>query len=298
MNNYTTKAFQGGDSLKKIIIIPNPARDANLEVTSSVINLFSGKCELYMSEKFNELGGANFVSNEKLFDISADVAVVLGGDGTILSVVSQMLPRSIPIFAVNLGHLGFLAETEIDCISEYVPKLTSGFYDIEKRMMIEAQVIRNGKLLASFHGLNDIVIARGALSRILQIELSVGGDELDSFNSDGVIFSTPTGSTAYSLSAGGPVISPEVEAILITAISPHDMSTRPVVLPSYEVVSAIVENCEESRAYLSADGRHGLNLASGDIVKIKKSEFETKLVKFNKSSFYETVRKKLKNRGR
>ncbi len=284
--------------MKKIIIVPNPMRDKDFRITRSVIALLSDKCEIYADEKFGELSGASLLCENELFKISADVVIVLGGDGTILSAVSQMLPNTVPIFGVNLGHLGFLAEAEgNDLDEECLKNIVDGKYEIENRMMIEAQIIRNGVCHSTFHALNDIVIARGALSRILQIELSAKGDELDSFDCDGVIFSTPTGSTAYSLSAGGPVVSPELEAILITAISPHDMSTRPVVLPASDNVVAVVENCDESLAYLSADGRHGVNLLSGDIVKIGKSKFVTKLVKLDKNGFYESVRKKLKDRG-
>lgn len=290
--------------MKKIIIVPNSARDENFLVTKTAIGYFSGKCEVYMDEKYSEplysdfAGNVKFREGGKLYTDGADAVVVLGGDGTILSAVSQMLPRALPVFGVNLGHLGFLAEIESDDLKKYADRIIKGEYKIDERMMIEAKIIRNGEEKGIFYGLNDIVIARGALSRILHVGISVGEFELDSFDSDGVIFSTPTGSTAYSLSAGGPVISPEVEAILVTAISPHNMSTRPVVLPSNKIVRAAAYNCGESRAYLSADGRHGLNLEDGDVVEIKKSEFVTKLIKFKDAGFYESVKTKLNNRGR
>lgn len=284
--------------MKKIIIVPNPKRDENLNTAKAVAKKFAQCCDVYMEDSYSGIENVCFLKKSELIRSDVDMVVTLGGDGTILAAVSEMVPNMLPVLGINLGHLGFLAELENGMLDEYFERIISGDYTIEKRMMIEAKIIRDNNTIGTFHSLNDIVISRGSLSRILHTAITVDGCELDNFVADGVVFSTPTGSTGYSLSAGGPIISPEVEAMLVTAISPHNMSTRPIVIPANKVIKVCVSGSEESRAYLSADGRHGVNLDDRDIIEIKKSEYETKLVKLREVDFYETVRKKLNQRGR
>lgn len=284
--------------MKKVILIPNEKRDNGLEFFKYVAKKFSKECLVYVEDIYNDIEGASPLTKEELLECGADIVISLGGDGTLLSAVEKMLGTDIPILGINLGHLGFLAELEKSMFDEYLERIIKGDYNIEKRMMIETRIIRDNKVHSVFHSLNDVVIARGGLSRILHAKLKVDGFELDNFVADGVCISTPTGSTGYSLSVGGPIISPEVCAILVTAISPHNMSTRPVVIPSDKIMSVTVENCDECRAYISSDGRNGGSLVCGDLIEIRKSEHETKLVKLENLGFYETVRRKLNQRGR
>lgn len=284
--------------MNKIIIVPNPKRDENLNIAREIAKKFSKICKVYIEDTYKDFEDVTFCKKSELFCTDADMVVTLGGDGTILAAVAEMVPNMIPVLGINLGHLGFLTEIENDMLDKYFGRVISGDYEIEKRMMIEAKIIRNSELIGKFQSLNDIVISRGSLSRILHASIMVDGCELDNFVADGVVFSTPTGSTGYSLSAGGPIISPEVEAMVITAISPHNMSTRPIVIPADKVLSVRVSECGESRAYLSADGKDGINLGDDDIIEIKKSEFVTRFVKLRDTDFYEMVRKKLNQRGR
>lgn len=283
--------------MDKIIVIPNKKRDENLKITTETVNMFSKKFDVCMSNEYNFIENAEFYENDKLFDCGAKFAVTIGGDGTILTTASNMLPHSIPILGINLGHLGFLTAIEHCELEKYFSAIINGCYTVEERMMIEATIVNNNCTTSSYYALNDIVIARGALSRILHTTTEVDGCVLNSFDADGIIFSTPTGSTAYSLSSGGPIISPEVEAVLITAISPHNMGTRPIVIPADKCIKVNVSDCGESRAYLSADGRHGINLSDNDTVIIKKSNYKTFLIRLKNLGFYETVRKKFSQRG-
>lgn len=283
--------------MEKIIIIPNKKRDSSLSFTKDAVNMFSKDFAVCMPKDFEGLENAGFYENDRLFSCGAKLIISLGGDGTILTTASAMLPNCIPILGVNLGHLGFLTELEYSELKNYYNDIVSGNYKIENRMMIEASIIRNNQTAGTFYALNDIVIARGALSRILHITTAIDDCKLNSFNADGIIFSTPTGSTAYSLSAGGPIIAPEIEAILVNAISPHNMSARPIVIPPDKCLKVNAFDCSESHAYLSADGRHGINLLNGDLITIKKSLYKTLLLRLKNSNFYETVRKKLNQRG-
>ncbi len=284
--------------MKKVIIVPNPKRDENLCIANKIAEKFSKECNVYMESTYKGISNVNFLEHDKIVEFEADMLITLGGDGTILAAVASRIPNMIPVLGINLGHLGFLAELEVDMLDDYFGRIIIGDYKTEKRMMIEAKIIRNGKELSKFHSLNDIFISRGAFSRILHASITVDGCELDKFVADGVVVSTPTGSTGYSLSAGGPIIAPEVEAMLVTAISPHNMSTRPIVIPANKVLCAKVEGCSESCAYLSADGRHGINLEENDVIEIKKSEYTTEFIKLRDADFYETVRNKLNQRGR
>lgn len=279
--------------MKKIVIVPNAARDEDYIYTKKLVGIIGGRAEVFMSERHKSSGiKAEYVPDEELF-LGCECIVTLGGDGTILSAASMAVRFDIPILGINLGRLGFLAEVERDSMEDAARKLLSGDYSIEKRKMIQAEIFREGKCVETFHALNDIVVSRASFSRLLSLKTFIDKKPLSSFVADGVILSTPTGSTAYSLSAGGPVVDPSLDAMLLTPVCPHRMNTRPMVLPLSSVVSVQIEDEHETQVFVSADGARGIKLEEGDIVRATKSGYTTKLIKINDQTFYDTVRKKL-----
>jgi len=224
-----------------------------------------------------------------------DMIIVLGGDGTLLSaarLVSEA-KKDVPILGVNLGSLGFMAELSLDELYDNLEKAIAGKLEAEARMMLKASVIRNGKRLARYVVLNDAVINKGALARMMEFEVSVNDGYLTTIKSDGLILATPTGSTAYSLSAGGPIIHPTIHCFLLTPICPHTLSNRPIALPDTSVVTVRLVSKSED-VTLTLDGQSGFPLRRYDVVEIKKSGSRVRLIKHPKKSYYEILRTKLK----
>jgi len=233
-----------------------------------------------------------WVFDEKKDWSEKEVVIVLGGDGTLLSVARSIAHTGIPILGVNLGQVGFLTEMEVDDLTEYLPKLFKGEFYLEERMMLEAWVWRTEKNRAYFYGLNDIVVTKGAFSRMIKLETFVNDQYIDTFPADGVIISTPTGSTAYSLSAGGPIVYPQAPVLLITPICPHTFFARPMVIDGNDVVKIVVHS-QWGEVMLTIDGQHGFKLEQNDCIIVKRANAQTKLVKLKKKSFFEVLREKL-----
>jgi NAD+ kinase len=224
-----------------------------------------------------------------------DMLIVLGGDGTLLSAARHVADASanVPIFGVNLGSLGFMTEVSLDELYSNLEKAIAGKLETEDRIMLVISVIRNGSRLARYRVLNDAVINKGALARMMELKISVNDDFLTTLRADGLIVATPTGSTAYSLSAGGPIIYPTVHCFVVTPICPHTLSNRPIALPDDVVVSvSLISQSEE--VTLTLDGQIGFPLAPLDIVEIKKSRYKMKMIKHPTKSYYEILRTKLK----
>lgn len=281
--------------MSKVGIIVNLAKDIDLKMTTSIIDwLEKNKCTVFISEivaskiQRPELGYAA----EDIYKLS-DFIIVLGGDGTLLGAAREVLWFKTPILGVNMGHLGFIAEVEAKDVFVALEKILKGQYSIEDRTMLEAKVIKDGMDADTFYCLNDIGITRGTLSRIITLKVYLNGSYMDTYNADGIVVSTPTGSTAYSLSAGGPIVNPRVSAILITPISPHSLNSRSIVISKEEIVRIdIVDNYQE--VYLTVDGQQGYKIKSGDSVIIREAPFGTKLIKVTERSFYDVLRTKLK----
>ena len=284
--------------MKNIALIPNAGRDKNYKYTKELINIIGPRANVLLSKKHADVGeGARYVDDNELF-LMADVAIALGGDGTILAAANEVSRYDVAILGINLGHLGFLAEIEPSGMEYAIERLLAGEYKIENRVMIRADIYRGGKSIQTFHALNDIVVARASFSRLLRLRTTIDDHLLDSFVADGVILSTPTGSTGYSLSAGGPISDPSLEVMLITPVCPHTMHTRPMVVGlSRELTVELEEGYDDEGAFVSADGKKGINLAPGDAVRASKSEYTTKLIKITDATFYDTIRQKLNERG-
>jgi len=222
-----------------------------------------------------------------------DMLIVLGGDGTFLSAVRAMEGKSVPILGVNLGGLGFLTEITLDELYPVLEKILQGKMETEKRMKICAKVLRQGELVGQYSVLNDAVITKSVLARIIHLRNSINGDYVTTYKGDGVIISTPTGSTAYSLAAGGPIVYPAMDSILITPICPHALTNRPLLIPDQATVEFTLES-EESDVRLTLDGQVGCALHPFDQVVVTKAEDYVLFVKSPFKDYFQILRTKFK----
>jgi len=225
---------------------------------------------------------------------SADLIVVLGGDGTLLAVARAIGTRDVPILGVNLGTLGFLAETGRDELFPSFEAVLEGRFRVEERMRLDVEVRRDADDLGRFIALNDAVISNTALSRMLHLEVRTDGSEVTTYHADGLIVATPTGSTAYSLSAGGPLLLPNLEAILVTPISPHTLTQRPLVLPSGCEVELRVVDSRGGQAHLTVDGQVGRALEQEDVVVVRANAQPARLLVPPDRDRFEVMRTKLR----
>lgn len=280
--------------MKKIILCPNATRDTNLENTIKVRELLS-KCdvETVICPLF-ETNETPLPPEYKYSDLEkelpdTDMVVTFGGDGTILRTARIVSENHIPILAVNMGTVGFMAELETDEL-DLIYRVLDGDYKIEKRMMLDVTLTREGKTVCSGFALNDVVIGNMAHT----IDLQIFGDEhaITNFSGDGVILATPTGSTAYSMSAGGPVVEPSAKNIIVTPICPHVLVAKAFVLAPDRVITAVLGKRRTNPAYLAIDG-NSVPLYGGDVVTVKRSKRETWLIQLSNKSFYKKVHKKL-----
>ena len=227
--------------------------------------------------------------------VLVDMLIVLGGDGTLLSASRHVANAhtNVPIFGVNLGSLGFMTEITLEELYTNLEYALAGKLDIEERMMLSVRIIRNGKYLDRYRVLNDAVINKGALARMLELTVSVNGSLLTTLRADGLIVATPTGSTAYSLAAGGPIIHPTVHCFVVTPICPQTLSNRPIALPD-SVVTTVCLTSQSEDVSLTLDGQIGFRLVPGDVVVMEKSRYKMKLIKHPIRNYYEILRAKLK----
>ncbi|MEW5784904.1 MAG: NAD(+)/NADH kinase [Bacillota bacterium] len=222
-----------------------------------------------------------------------NLIIVVGGDGTILRAARDLAHWDIPILGINVGHKGFLAEIEVDQMDRYLQYIVAGRYVYRERMMLEAVVRRGGKELDRYLALNDIVVSRGPLSRIIKLDTYVNSDFLESYSGDGVVVASPTGSTGYSLSAGGPIVNPALELLVITPICPHSLYNRSVIVTGSETIELRVGS-GQAQVVLTADGQVGFTLEDGDAVTVCRAAQTVKLVRFADNSFYRLLHQKLK----
>jgi NAD+ kinase len=226
----------------------------------------------------------------------SDLVVVLGGDGTLLSAARASIGHDVPLFAVNLGGLGFLTAIQVEDLYPQLELALHGALQTEQRLMICAQIRRNDQIVESFEGLNDLVLAKTEIARIIDLEVYLDGNFVCVYKADGLIVSTPTGSTGYSLSAGGPIVLPTVHAFSITPICPHTLTNRPVIVPDSSIIEIAVRG--DGSTYLTIDGQVGKLLQSGDRVVCRKSRYCTRLIRPADLLFFDVLREKLKWGGR
>lgn len=223
----------------------------------------------------------------------ADMVLVLGGDGTMLSAARLVEERSIPILGVNMGGLGFLTEVGLDHLYEALKKVFAQQFVLEQRLMLRARVQREGKDIVQTAVLNDVVVSKGVHSRMIEIQIRIDGQFVTNLRGDGLIVSTPTGSTAYSLSAGGPIVHPSVDALTLTPICPHTLSHRPLLIPSTEQLEARLTGRDEG-AMTTFDGQDSITVNQGDIIAIQASSHRTQLIRFPDRTYFDVLRRKLR----
>ncbi|MGH9696299.1 MAG: NAD(+)/NADH kinase, partial [Bryobacteraceae bacterium] len=236
-------------------------------------------------------GNRPYFSREQLPE-GTDLIVVLGGDGTLLSAARVVAGSNIPLFAVNLGHLGFLTAIRVEDLYHELERALRGEHRIGRRRMVDCELVRDGEIIGAYSALNDVVITKSELARMIDLDAHVDNHFVAAYKADGLIIATPTGSTAYSLSAGGPVIFPSVNAFCITPICPHMLTNRPVIVPDSSVIQIL--NHGEDRTYLTIDGQVGEPLSKGDRIVCRSSPKTIQLIRPPKMLFFDVLREKLK----
>ncbi len=242
----------------------------------------------------NSLGEFFIKVRKDQFLDTVDLLVVLGGDGTLLSSVRLVEGRKIPILGVNLGSLGFLTIVQVEEFEEAMANTLRGYFGIDERLMLEGVIYNeNGEEIVKEHVLNDVVVNKAALARIMDLKLMIDGDFVSDYKSDGLIISTPTGSTAYSLAAGGPIIFPSTNVLVITPICPHSLTNRPIVICSNSEIE-ISLNKMHTDIFITFDGQKGYRFSSQHVLKVKKSERKALLINPKLKNYFEVLKEKLK----
>ncbi len=288
--------------MDRFLIITNKEKDINLSVTKKIVAYIekAGKVATLSS-----VSPVQKTTDPVIVPRQIECAIVLGGDGTIIQAANDLMTYGIPILGVNLGTLGFLAEIEENNVFEALDRLFEDDYRVENRMMIEGDVLFRTPRIdmvehSTGYALNDAVITRKGFSRIISLGIYVNDELVDNFLGDGVIISTPTGSTAYNLSAGGPIVIPRARAMVITPICPHSLSPRSIVVSAEDTIKIVVgksKKTQEAEAIVTFDGKKVIDLGTDDTILIRKAKYNTKLVKLNRTGIYEILRSKLGHNG-
>ena len=282
--------------IKKVGIISRPRRDDIALVVPPLVNwLRTHGAEVTCDTETGDCIGTLAGQTRKREDLpdGTDLLIVLGGDGTLLSAARLTANRKVPILAVNLGGLGFLTTVSQDEIYSILDEIFSGKHRVSERVMLEAEIVRGGSVLRRQVALNDAVLNKAALARIVDLELRVDGEYVTTYKADGLILSTPTGSTAYSMAAGGPIVYPIVEAFVITPICPHTLTNRPIVIPDSVTIEIDFE-AGDNLVFLTLDGQVGIELSRGDRIRVRKAAEKLLLVRPAKKTYYHILRNKLK----
>lgn len=282
--------------MKKVGLIPNIDKDIGLANTAMILDwLIKKNCTINLLETHARLlNRSDLKKDEDEIYRDSDFIIVLGGDGTLLSAARNAAIYDTPILGINLGTLGFLAEVEKKASLEALQKVLDGKYVIEKRMMLEASVYdRHNDDVKKLICLNDIGIARGSLSRIIDLRIFINDNFVDDYPADGIIISTPTGSTGYNLSAGGPILDPNTNMMVITPICPHRLYARSIVVSDGDIIKVQIGENFGCDVILTIDGQMGYHLSNNDVVAIQKSHYKTSLIRTSNYSFFDILRKKI-----
>lgn len=279
--------------MKKIALITNLTRDKDLEHTR---NVAKSLCE-FGAQIFSNIKAIENTTYAEIEDAfkNADMAVVLGGDGTLIRASKYAIKYDVPILGYNIGNLGFLVELEKGEKDE-LSKIFTDEYEIENRIMLHVSVSRNGEEIFKSTALNDVAVSRGVISKMTHLKLSVDNKYVSDYYADGIVIATPTGSTAYSLSAGGPVVAPNLDVMIITPICAHTVTSRPMVISDKSTVDISVDIYHSEDVVVMCDGERGIELKSGDVVTVTKEERCAKLIRFGKRSFFDVLHQKLSER--
>ena len=286
----------------KIVLSPNPYLDKELTAVRTAQRVLrEAGCETALTlpfggdDRLTLPGDMKLLSAQEAFR-NADLLICFGGDGTILHAAKDALAHgNIPVLGVNLGSMGFMAELEPGELS-LLARLPRGDYREEKRMLLDVAVRRDGKIIHRDTALNDAVLTKGAVARVIDLEVLADGILMSSFPGDGVVIGTPTGSTAYSMSAGGPIVEPTAENITVTPICPHALYARSLVLDGSRMVTVLPDEHSKKAVYLSVDGGKAFHLKQGDRVELRRSRNKVRLIRLTDRSFYSVIHDKLTGR--
>ena len=278
----------------RVLACVNPYKDKDYKVYNQIRE--------YLSHKGVEVSNPMTVNREENISVSDtegyDVVIVLGGDGTLMRVAKQCSTLNLPILGINLGHVGFLAQTNVDGMEKALDRLVEKDYLLEKRMMLNGKVYRDGKLIFESNSLNDVCINRGGMLQILNYDISVNDMFLKSYAADGVIISTPTGSTGYNLSAGGPIVEPAAEMLLITPIAAHSFMNRSILFKATDIIKITIGEPHDASVGQTViahfDGAERIELNSNDELIISKADACVDFIQMNNVNFLETLNRKLK----
>ena len=286
--------------MKRVILTPNPYRDKNFQTVRTAMKILQEAgieprlCLPFEVDRSYELPrDLRFHKLDRELQ-NSELVICFGGDGTILHMAKAATRHGIPILGINIGTMGFMAELEAGELDQ-LSRIATGDYTLDKRMMLDVTVHRDRDIIFHDICLNDIAITKGAVARIVHLTVKCDGVQALACGGDGVIVATPTGSTAYSLSAGGPIVEPEAASILITPICSHDVASRCIVASDKRVISVSLSPDARRNAYLSADGGKSVRMNIGDVATIKRSDLVTQLVRLKERSFYDVVNVKFKN---
>lgn len=286
--------------MERFCIITNRDKDESMAVTTRIAGLLraAGK-EAYLADTCRREDGSYYTRAKDIPD-GTECVVVLGGDGTLLQAAHDLLGRELPIFGINLGTLGFLAETEIAELDEAFAKLFAGQYEIREQMMLSVKIRVGGREGALPDALNDLVITRSGFSRVIGVGVYINGELVNDYRGDGVIIATPSGSTGYSLSAGGPIVSPASNMMVITPVCAHSLNARSIVVSDADTVTVKIRRSKKTQteeAIATVDGRDSLNLCAEDDVTVCRAGRRTKLIRLSGKSFYQMLGTKLSGSG-
>jgi len=287
-------------AVKKVILTPNPYRDKNFQTVRAAVQILRDSgveakiCLPFEIDRSYDLPRDLHFSRLDRELPSASAVVCFGGDGTMLHMAKSATRHGIPILGVNIGTMGFMAELESSELSQ-LSRLATDEYAIDSRMMLDVTVHRERDIIFHDICLNDCVITKGAVARIVHLAVKCDGVQAMECGGDGIIVATPTGSTAYSLSAGGPIVEPEAHSILVTPICAHDVASRSIVASDKRVITVTMTRNARRNAFLSVDGGKALRMNMGDVATIRKSNLVTKLIRLKDRSFYDVVNMKFKN---
>ncbi len=277
----------------KIGIIAKPRLEAGEVLRSLLSYLRQREVETFLDPDTAALVDEHGTCPKSEIPLKVDLIAVLGGDGTLLSVARLIGARDVPIFGINLGSLGFLTEVTLDELYPTLDRVIAGKVDLDERLMLTASVIREGAQISSDSVLNDIVINKSALAKIIDLAAYIDGKHIANFKADGLIVSTPTGSTAYNLAAGGPIVQPGMHSIIINPICPHILTNRPVVVGGGSEIEIVLKS-EGTEVHLTLDGQVGFSLQGEDVIRIVKADHTLRLISVPGKNYFDVLRTKLK----
>ncbi|NMA95338.1 MAG: NAD(+)/NADH kinase [Clostridiales bacterium] len=282
--------------MRNIGIIPNLTKDDGT-LTELIVKMAKNYgMECYITyDIYDKIGVGTPLIDDEFYEI-CEAIMIIGGDGTLLRASTKASKYDIPVIGINMGRLGFLTAVESSEIDIALKCLREDTYNLESRMMLRAEVIRDNRSLGVMTALNDIAITKGSYARLIHLSAYINGEFVNFYPADGILVSSPTGSTAYSLSAGGPIVNPNMSCLLLTPICPHMLNIRPIITSADDEIKVVIDGDNDGDILLTLDGQEGTKLLEGDEIIVKKNKKSTKLIRIGEPDFFDVLRNKLSER--